>query len=358
MSKYPLLSRVLHWLMAAAIIFMLGAGLYMTRQTYSPFIISLYGVHKSVGFLILVALALRLSWRWKSALPPEAPAPKWQQKAARCTHYALYALMFMMPLSGWAMSSALGFPVNVFGWFMLPDIAPANNALGHLLKEIHEYSAYALIALSALHVLAALYHQFKLKDGLLRRMWVWILMFAISANPALAADWQLDRENSYIRFTATMNGASSRGSFEAFSADFSFDEKTLINTPEAAQPDITLTVDLTAIDTTYPAVASELQKEAWFHTEKYSEGVYKVTAIKNAENTDFILQGELTLKGKTVEVPAPVNASQEQGRVILTGETIVSRLAFGIGSGPWAGTGTIEDDIEVNYRFALSKKAD
>ena len=354
--KYPKLSRLLHWVMAAAIIFMLAVGLYMTRQEYSPFIISLYGVHKSIGFLILVAAALRLSWRWKSALPPEAPAPKWQQRTARYTHYALYVLMFLMPLSGWAMSSALGFPVSVFGWFVLPDIAPAGKELGHLLEEIHEYSAYTLIALSSLHILAALYHHFVKKDDLLRRMWLFV--FVLISQPAFAADWQLLEEQSYIKFTATMNGAPSRGSFESFKADFDFDDRALLENPQTAQPDISLTVDLTATDTVYPAVANELQKETWFHTQKHPEGVYKVTAVRPADTTpdvDFILEGNLTLKGKTLAIPAPVRVKNEEGRIILSGSTTVNRLDFGIGSGSWAGTGTVKDAVEVSYSFVLNK---
>lgn len=355
--KYPLVSRIFHWVMAAAILFMVAAGLYMTRQEYSPFVISLYGWHKSVGFLILVAVALRLSWRLAFVRLPEAPGPKWQQRFARYTHYALYLLMFMIPLSGWAMSSAKGFPVSVFGWFVLPDIAPVDKSIGHFFYEVHEYTAYTLIALSSLHILAALYHQFKLKDGLMRRMWAWVAVFGLVTLSTQAADqptsWQLVKDQSYIKFTATMNGAPSKGEFAGFDAVFTFDESQLISAPLKASPDITLTVDLTDIQTTYPAVANELQKDVWFDTANHPEGVYKVIGIKPSEEADFTLEGDLTLKGKTISVPAPVYVEKEDGQVVFKGSTTVSRLAFNIGEGPWAGTGTIKDDIQVDYFFTL-----
>lgn len=351
--KYPLLSRVLHWGMAAVLLGMLAVGLYMTRQEYSPFVISLYGWHKSVGILVLVAVALRLSWRLAFVRLPEAPAPRWQQWAARLTHYALYGLMLAIPLSGWAMSSAKGFPVSVFGWFTLPDFVPVDKSLGRLFYEVHEYTAYALIGLSALHILAALYHHFKMKDGLIRRMWALAFIFALTATPAQAADWHLIDDQSHIKFTATMNGAPSRGAFEVFEADFDFDEDTLMASPEKAQVDITLTVDLTRTSSAYPAVANELQKAAWFDTTSHPTATYRVTGIRQGREADFVLEGDLTMKGITRSVPAPVRVSRENGQVVLTGNTTVRRLAFNIGEGDWEDTGVLKDEIKVEYLFKL-----
>ncbi|WP_425334296.1 cytochrome b [Polynucleobacter sphagniphilus] len=96
--------------------------------------------------------------------------PVWQERAMQLTHFALYLLMMVIPLVGWLMSSAKGYTVNYFGLFELPDLLSKDKALGHQLKDLHEYLADILVALVCLHVLAALKHQFIDKDGLLSRM--------------------------------------------------------------------------------------------------------------------------------------------------------------------------------------------
>ena len=88
----------------------------------------------------------------------------------KLTHLALYLLMLLIPIVGWLMSSAKGYTVNYFGLFELPDLVDKDKALGHQLKEIHEFLANGLMALVGLHILAALKHQFIDKDGLISRM--------------------------------------------------------------------------------------------------------------------------------------------------------------------------------------------
>ena len=378
-NKYPFISRALHWLLAGAIFGMFALGLYMTSRTnYTPFVISLYGWHKSVGFMVLVAVALRLSWRLAFVRLPEAPAPKWQQRAARLTHYALYVLMLAVPLFGWAMSSAKGLPVSVFGWFMLPDIAPASKQLGHFLHECHEYAAFTLIGVSAVHIGAALYHQFIVKDGLLRRMWLVVMGLLVAGSsplftPAFAQnprdsqlDWQLDKANSHINFTATMNNAPSRGSFEAFASDFAFDAQALRQNPTDTPFHIRLTVDLTKLSTAYDAVAPALQKATWFDTQNHPQGIFEATNVraanknhkkiehKSAEN--FVLEGRLTLKGKTKEIAVPVQVTKTNQKLVITGNTTLQRLDFNIGDGPWSDAKTIQNPIKVDYKFTLIKQ--
>jgi cytochrome b561 len=97
--------------------------------------------------------------------------PAWQHRAAHATHFVLYALFFLVPLAGWAYSSASGFPVVVFGVIPLPDFAPVDKELAALLKSRHQMLAYALAIVVLLHIAAALKHHFLDRDGLLQRMW-------------------------------------------------------------------------------------------------------------------------------------------------------------------------------------------
>ncbi len=169
-ARYTATAIALHWLLALMILGSLAVGLYMTSLPFSPTRLKLFNWHKWTGVVILTLSALRLLWRL-SHRPPAAPAmPAWQRRAARTTHGLLYALFFAVPLAGWAYSSAAGFPIVLFGVLPLPDWVPVNRELSDALKPLHHWLAYTLAALVALHVAAALKHQFIDRDGLLARM--------------------------------------------------------------------------------------------------------------------------------------------------------------------------------------------
>ena len=99
-----------------------------------------------------------------------AGMPGWQVLSANIVHIALYVFLVAVPLSGWLMSSALGFPVVLFGVLPLPDLIAANKATGELLKTVHQLLNYTMLAVVVLHVAAAIHHHFILRDRTLRRM--------------------------------------------------------------------------------------------------------------------------------------------------------------------------------------------
>lgn len=173
--RYSLTAIVLHWVLGLAILGLFGVGLYMTSLPFSPARLKLYNWHKWAGITLLALSTLRLLWRITHRPPalPNAIAdamPAWQHWAHHGTHHALYALFFLVPLIGWAYSSAAGFPIVVFGVLPLPDFVPVDKALADMIKPLHELSAFALIGLAGLHIAAALKHQWIDKDGLLNRM--------------------------------------------------------------------------------------------------------------------------------------------------------------------------------------------
>lgn len=173
--RYNTLAIALHWLLGLAILALLGAGLYMTGLPFSPERGRWFSWHKSVGLIVLMLSALRLLWRWyrqPPALPEQvlATMPRWQAQALHTTHTLLYLAFFAVPLTGWAYSSAAGYPVVWFGVRPLPDMIPVNEQLADQLKQWHHLFSYALAALVSLHVAAALKHHFIDRDGLLGRM--------------------------------------------------------------------------------------------------------------------------------------------------------------------------------------------
>ena len=173
-------ARLLHWAMAAIILFLLGIGVYMANFVDDLFArFALTQTHKSWGFVVFALVFLRAGWR---AAQPAAPAEpegtkRWEATAARATHFGFYALMLLMPLSGWLMASAsrlqddYGIENEVFGLFALPDpFVPGDDGLEAIFQTVHIGGAILLTALLAAHVGAALKHHFILRDGVLLRM--------------------------------------------------------------------------------------------------------------------------------------------------------------------------------------------
>lgn len=174
-GRYGLVAIALHWLLALAIVGAFGVGLYMADLPFSPARLKLYNWHKWAGVTILALSALRLLWRLMNR-PPELPAsvtasmPAWQQMAHHGTHHLMYLLFFAVPLTGWAYSSAAGFPIVWFGVLPLPDFVPVGKELAEMIKPLHKLAAFGLAALVLLHVAAALKHQIVDRDRLLGRM--------------------------------------------------------------------------------------------------------------------------------------------------------------------------------------------
>ena len=172
-------ARLLHWLMAALILFQAGLGVWMVNAVEDiPTQFELYQLHKSWGFVIFALALVRLAWR-ATHPAPDLPADMGRVEAsvARGAHLALYALMIAMPVSGWLMASAstlqddFGVRNTVFGLFALPDpFRPGSEALEDVFRAIHVWSAAAMALILAGHVGAALRHHFVRRDGVLRRM--------------------------------------------------------------------------------------------------------------------------------------------------------------------------------------------
>jgi cytochrome b561 len=169
-ARYDNVAIAFHWLLALMLVSSFCVGLYMSGLPFSIQRLKLFNWHKWAGMTILALTLLRLLWRLGHAPPPEAPAPHWQQLAAKATHRAMYALCLVIPLVGWAYSSAAGFQIVVFGVLPMPNLLAADKALAELIKPWHGWLAYALAALVLLHVAAGLKHHFIDRDGLLHRM--------------------------------------------------------------------------------------------------------------------------------------------------------------------------------------------
>lgn len=170
-TRYTPVAISLHWLIALLIFAGWGLGFYMADLPLSPAKLRYYSWHKWMGVTTFILAILRVGWL-ATHPAPRLPRviPTWQARAARATHFMLYLLMFVIPLSGWLMSSAKGVPTVYFGVLPLPDLIGKDKVVGDILNQIHKWLAYGLAALVCLHIAAAIKHHFIDRDGLMERM--------------------------------------------------------------------------------------------------------------------------------------------------------------------------------------------
>lgn len=173
-GRFGLVAQTFHWVSAVLVISLFGYGLWLSGLPVGPERFKAVPLHKSFGVLLLAIVLARLVWRWTHPAPPlPASMPAWERRAANASHVLLYVLLVAVPLSGWLMSSALGFATVPFGMFKLPDLLTRDRALGDTLKTVHYFLNKALIALVLLHVAAALKHHFIDRNDVLQRMLPW-----------------------------------------------------------------------------------------------------------------------------------------------------------------------------------------
>ncbi|MEQ8736531.1 MAG: cytochrome b [Rhodospirillaceae bacterium] len=185
-ERWGTVSITLHWMFAALVAVQVPIGFWLSRAAPQAritgddwLLLWLEQIHHSMGFVILFVAAVRMSWRLSHISPDAPPAPAYQTALAHLTHITLYALMIVFPLSGWAGSSLIGseqfpVPINFFGLEMvgldfLRSLDPPFNTF-RLYRDIHIYCWYVGGFVLGLHVLAALYHHFVVKDNVLHRM--------------------------------------------------------------------------------------------------------------------------------------------------------------------------------------------
>jgi cytochrome b561 len=164
------LSRLLHWTMAIMVLAMLFIGIAMVASLEDYH--WLVSIHKPLGMVILILVIIRLINRWLINSPPPLPAdmPSWDRFAANASIFTLYVLMFALPLVGWGMLSAAGYPIVLFGPLCLPPILPADPGIYALLRKTHTVLAFLLFATFIAHFSGAMMHALIFRDGLFESM--------------------------------------------------------------------------------------------------------------------------------------------------------------------------------------------
>ena len=164
----------LHWLTLALVLAQFGLARVMrdeTRDLISRF--QLYQWHKSIGLTVAALIFVRLVSRLAFRAPPPVAMPAWQRLAAASVQAGLYLCLIALPLTGLLMVSAAPIQIQtlLFGWVAVPHPIGPDKAVYEAMLFLHEALFATLAVLAAIHAGAALFHQFALKDGLMRRIW-------------------------------------------------------------------------------------------------------------------------------------------------------------------------------------------
>jgi cytochrome b561 len=168
--RHDPITQLLHWIVAAAVVAAFVLGLIFEDLPRGDVKTGLQNLHFSLGVLVLTVTAIRLAWRPFAGVPPRIETSPLLDKAAKFAHLALYLGLVAVPLVGMVIVWARGRGIDVFGLVTLPSPLAVNRPLAKTLEGVHEFGANALMLLAFAHALAAIGHQFVLKDGTLGRM--------------------------------------------------------------------------------------------------------------------------------------------------------------------------------------------
>ncbi|MCU1649913.1 MAG: hypothetical protein QOJ30_2196 [Pseudonocardiales bacterium] len=170
--RFTVVARLLHWTMAVMVIAVLFIGVFMVTSIADfSFLVS---IHEPLGIAIFIFVLARIGWRLTHSPPPFPPGMgPLDRLAAKYSERLLYALLFCQPLIGWAMLSASGQPIVLFGSLHLPAIAPQNITLFANLLRAHIVAAYLLYLTFATHLAGVLLHTIVIRDRVLDRMAFW-----------------------------------------------------------------------------------------------------------------------------------------------------------------------------------------
>lgn len=168
-SAYDAVARTLHWTIVVLVMmqFVIGWTMPDVHKDTQP--IGLIAWHLGVGTLLITVMVVRIVWRLTHPPAPQSLSPI-LDAASTITHLALYAALFVVPLLGWINASSRGWTVRLAGVVPYPALSATGSTFGHSMGDVHGILAWVLFALICLHIAAALFHHFVLRDDVLHRM--------------------------------------------------------------------------------------------------------------------------------------------------------------------------------------------
>lgn len=383
-QSYGTFARSLHWLVALLILTSVGLGLYATRlptgsDTETAAAIRIFSLHKTIGIASFAVALLRILWALIQPQPvPVHPDRRLETLVATTVHWALYAAMLILPLSGWVHHAAEpGFAPILWPFGQGLALVTPSETLARTAQSVHHLAGWVLYGALALHILGALKHALIDRDATLGRMTRGLPAGATSAHgnsvlaPALAlvlwagvigygafaphqadaapepsatqatpatGNWRV--ESGTLSFGVQQMGSQTSGSFPDWDADITFDEATGTGT-------VTVTIDTATL--TLGSVSDQAKGPEFFDTAAHPNAVFK--ADITPQGTAYVATGSLTLRGVEVPVTLPFTLEITQDRARMEGGLTLDRRDFGMGS-------TYGDESTVGFAVGVQVALD
>nr|WP_321358968.1 cytochrome b/b6 domain-containing protein [uncultured Hyphomonas sp.] len=391
-NRYTAVAILLHWAIAALILFMIWLGWNMDDNQ------ARFQLHKSIGITILFLSVARVLWRWLNPPPPlPADMAPWEKRLSHGVHIGFYALMIGLPLLGWLIVSTSKFQVStvLFGtvsWPHLPFTEGLRGGVVHKIAEfLHSKGAWVLIVLLGLHVGGAIKHEIAAEQGVFKRMipglfgrahtpapargyatafGAALLLFAIiaavplmksappapagpgaaGAVPAEAGNWQIDPATSEIDFAGTYQNKPFSGTFTRWDSYVRFDPDDLENST------VTVEVQPGSAQTGTKLYDDTLQSGEWFDTGTYP--VVKVSLINFAAAPDggYTAEASLLVKEQAVNVPLDFSLIIDGDNATFEGTSTLSRKALNLGQQSDPGGDWVADEVTVTVKGTATRK--
>ena len=162
------------------------------------------------------------------------------------------------------------------------------------------------------------------------------------------AQQKLVPAQSSVAFTARQMGVPLQGHFSQFDAQVAFDPARL------ASSKIAFTVNTGSATLGSRETDAELPKAEWFNTARFPQATFQSSSIKALGSGKFEVAGKLSIKGQAHDVVVPVTLVQTGATTLASGTMVLKRLAYKIGDGEWADTSLVADDVQVQFKLALT----
>lgn len=413
-SRYSNVAILLHWLIAAALLFEIGLGWRMegprTAQSFAVF-----QLHKSVGITILFLTIIRLASRLASP-PPAYPATlkRWERALAQITHVGFYVLLLGLPLTGWLVVSAsrTAIPTLLYGlipWPHVPGVAGLGGAARSGIHEASEFSHHALVygayALLALHIAGALKHHFfdraddlarmlpgpRQRLGLMLGLTVLAMAGALalgnrlmlSAAPAapvvrpapaptaaapeappMAAPAPAAEETKpaaepakwRVRDKDSSLGFTSSWSGAAINGRFARWDADIRFDPEALdRSSVKVTIDMASATTGVTDTENALPGDDWFAAAAFPNSTFTANRFRKLSGKRYEARGMLKMRGVSHPVTLPFTLDVRGNEASMSGSVRIDRTIFGVGQGQWAGTEAVPAEVTVTVKLTARR---
>ncbi len=418
-TRYTTVAIVIHWLIAAAIIFQIILGWRMGDGPKGPTTYALFQLHKSIGITILLLSLTRLVWRLFNKPPaPPIGQPAWERTASHVVHWGFYAIMIGLPLTGWIMVSASRVPIptllyGTIPWPHLPLLPELAAGAKQAWREFGDIGHGVLVKLTylllLLHLGAVAKHQILDRDEVFGhmavgakpgikepRLWLaaaglaaviaagYLYMPAVKAPtpapapvaeptpvaapaetaPTPVAETTAPPAESALKdpvvWTVQKSSTltfTATWSGSAIDGRFKTWSADILFSPEALdRSKLTVAIDTASVDTGDAQRDQSLPSGDFFDTAEHPKATFTATKFRKSGEGKFVADGTLDLRGVKKPLSLPFTLKIDGDTATARGVTTLDRTTFGVGQGEWASTDEIAAKVKVSFSITAKKK--